>query len=181
MEKKEYNDFRNQLELMIENREKFFSALKEDDSNIHSLLAQNIQEKIPVVKEIKNSLEEMGKKFLERRIYERAILYFYFLISLEPQNDHYWLMKGITEQESGLLSQALQSFGQAVHLDPENYYAYLYMVENFVLSGDLQTAKGMFKMLKGEVDLRPYEKDKFFQTKLKELEGKLYPKQSKAA
>lgn len=193
-----FDGLRKQLEQMVEKNQQFFALLKEDDSEFHNSLLEaihdlekeaNINEQNILAKEITDELTEahisktmkdkiyiMGKGHFVLKEYDKALPFFHFLTCIEPDNDNLWLMKGITEQRGGFFQQALLSYVQSIQIAPNNLYAYLYLIDCFLVAEDFASAEEVYNVFRNENHFDSFEKDPFFQKKWKELQARFEPK-----
>lgn len=171
-------DLQNQLEADCIQVAEFSNFLQEDDpalfEKINGKLSKHFKiesqrVELPTVykmaeiadkefdDEIVNEIFSKGVDLISNMEQDRAYYYFKFLSMLKPTNPEVWQMKGLCEQSTGKINEALNSYYNSIKLDPDSIVTYIQIVYCLVLNNNISEAKELFDEISKGYKKEDYE------------------------
>lgn len=142
--------------------------IEENQSNYETLNAIRSFSKNLLGKKDLEQLHETAELQYSSGFFDIARLYYFFLSFIEASNSENWLLKGISEQQTGFYQDAILSYLTSAQLDLTSILPHLQIIECLLSLDQKESAKEFFKTVKEQ--LSTYEADAFLNAKITKLE-----------
>jgi tetratricopeptide (TPR) repeat protein len=124
---------------------------------------------IPFSAEEIKELYELGKKHFENKYFEKALLYFHFLVTIDQLNVTFWISKAATEQNLMNYEGAISSYVIITKLKPGYFMPYLLIIDCLILNNQLVEAKQNFEGILNSVDPEEYSNNDVYVSKINDI------------
>jgi len=192
-EKTFFSQIQHEWEKIAEKLSPFFLQLKHD----HPDLLNKMQEGVPssvekLTESIKNckklsdfnklsptskltaeeikELNRTGRKWFREHAFDKALSYFLFLITCDPNNVENWLAKGMAEQNLTNYDDALISYSTVLNLAPDYALCYLQIIECLIHKKQWEAAQQCYSAFVENTKPEEYRHDAFLTSKVKNIE-----------